>query len=160
MQCELCAAAAAAVPKIVRGCPSPRPSATFLFGVPRGERLAAHNERRQSAKPTRSCGYSPRWGEHCSLPGFARSAGFPRSQPRSPLVVGPLRRNSGSFLWFSLLLPKERTSPFNQGTKSSPYKTHRHTRRSTRRCGFRQCGGSPSAGNPPWGRQSASARRR
>ena len=41
------------------------------FGVPRGERLAAHNERRQFATQTRSCGYSPRWGEHCSLPSFA-----------------------------------------------------------------------------------------
>ena len=41
------------------------------FGVPRGERLAAHNERRQFAAQTRSCGYSPRWGEHCSLPSFA-----------------------------------------------------------------------------------------
>ena len=42
-----------------------------LFGVPRGERLAAHNERRQFAAQTRSCGYSPRRGEHCSLPSFA-----------------------------------------------------------------------------------------
>ena len=43
----------------------------LLFGVLRGERLAAHNERRQFAAQTRSCGYSPRWGEHCSLPSFA-----------------------------------------------------------------------------------------
>ena len=53
-----------------------------LFGVPRGERLAAHNERRQFAAQTRSCGYSPRWGEHCSLPGFA-------ALNRGPLLATP-----------------------------------------------------------------------
>ena len=52
------------------------------FGVPRGERLAAHNERRQFAAQTRSCGYSPRWGEHCSLPGFA-------ALNRGPLLATP-----------------------------------------------------------------------
>ena len=54
----------------------------LLFGVPRGERLAAHNERRQFAAQTRSCGYSPRWGEHCSLPGFA-------ALNRGPLLATP-----------------------------------------------------------------------
>ena len=53
-----------------------------LIGVPRGERLAAHNERRQFAAQTRSCGYSPRWGEHCSLPGFA-------ALNRGPLLATP-----------------------------------------------------------------------
>ena len=53
-----------------------------IFGVPRGERLAAHNERRQFAAQTRSCGYSPRWGEHCSLPGFA-------ALNRGPLLATP-----------------------------------------------------------------------
>ena len=53
-----------------------------LFGVPRGERLAAHNERRQFAAQTRSCGYSPRWGEYCSLPGFA-------ALNRGPLLATP-----------------------------------------------------------------------
>ena len=57
-------------------------SLTLLFGVPRGERLAAHNERRQFAAQTRSCGYSPRWGEHCSLPGFA-------ALNRGPLLATP-----------------------------------------------------------------------
>ena len=52
------------------------------FGVPRGERLAAHNERRQFAAQTRSCGYSPRWGEHCSLPSFA-------ALNRGPLLATP-----------------------------------------------------------------------
>ena len=55
--------------------------------VPRGKnspvRLAAHNECRQSAKPIRSCGDSPRRGEPCSLPGFAGSTVVPRSQPRN-----------------------------------------------------------------------------
>ena len=34
-------------------------------------RLAAHNERRQFATQTRSCGCLPRRGKHCSLPDFA-----------------------------------------------------------------------------------------
>ena len=34
-------------------------------------RLAAHNERRQFASQTRSCGCLPRRGKHCSLPSFA-----------------------------------------------------------------------------------------
>ena len=34
-------------------------------------RLAAHNERRQFAAQTRSCGCLPRRGKHCSLPSFA-----------------------------------------------------------------------------------------
>ena len=56
-----------------------------LFGVPRGERLAAHNERRQFAAQTRSCGYSPRWGEHCSLPSFASlNCGPLLATPQSP----------------------------------------------------------------------------
>ena len=43
------------------------------FGVKRrrGQRLAAHNERRQFASQTRSCGCLPRRGKHCSLPSFA-----------------------------------------------------------------------------------------
>ena len=52
------------------------------FGVLRGERLAAHNERRQFAAQTRSCGYSPRWGEHCLLPSFA-------SLNRGPMLATP-----------------------------------------------------------------------
>ena len=56
-----------------------------LFGVLRGERLAAHNERRQFAAQTRSCGYSPRWGEHCSLPSFATlNCGPLLATPQSP----------------------------------------------------------------------------
>ena len=50
----------------------------FLIGVlrgvqplSRGSRLAAHNERRQFATQTRSCGCLPRRGKHCSLPSFA-----------------------------------------------------------------------------------------
>ena len=58
------------------------PSNDHPFGVLRGERLAAHNKRRQFASQTRSCGYSPRWGEHCSLPGFA-------SLNRGPLLATP-----------------------------------------------------------------------
>ena len=34
-------------------------------------RLAAHNERRQFAAQTRSCGCLPHRGKHCSLPSFA-----------------------------------------------------------------------------------------
>ena len=34
-------------------------------------RLAAHNERRQFAAQTHSCGCLPRRGKHCSLPSFA-----------------------------------------------------------------------------------------
>ena len=60
-----------------------------LFGVPRGEHLAAHNERRQFAAQTRSCGYSPRWGEHCSLPGFA-------ALNRGPLLATPQSPKPGS----------------------------------------------------------------
>ncbi len=60
-------------------------SLTLLFGVPRGERLAAHNERRQFAAQTRSCGYSPRRGEHCSLPSFAAlNCGPLLATPQSP----------------------------------------------------------------------------
>ena len=59
------------------------------FGVPRGERLAAHNERRQFAAQTRSCGYSPRWGEHCSLPSFA-------ALNRGPLLATPQSPGPGS----------------------------------------------------------------
>ena len=56
-----------------------------LFGVLRGERLAAHNERRQFASQTRSCGYSPRGGEHCSLPSFASlNCGPLLATPQSP----------------------------------------------------------------------------
>ena len=76
-----------------------------LFGVPRGERLAAHNERRQFAAQTRSCGYSPRWGEHCSLPSFASLNCGPCSQPRNPLgrasrAIGSSGHFFGSF-WVS-----------------------------------------------------------
>ena len=59
------------------------------FGVPRGERLAAHNERRQFTAQTRSCGYSPRWGEHCSLPSFA-------ALNRGPLLATPQSPGPGS----------------------------------------------------------------
>ena len=50
--------------------------------------MAAHNERRQFAAQTRSCGYSPRWGEHCSLPSFA-------SLNRGPLLATPQPRLRG-----------------------------------------------------------------
>ncbi len=57
-------------------------------GVPdaprRGQRLAAHNERRQFATQTRSCGCLPRRGKHCSHPGFAPLNRGPCSQPRNP----------------------------------------------------------------------------
>ena len=58
------------------------------FGVLRGERLATHNERRQFATQTRSCGYSPRWGEHCSLPSFA-------ALNRGPLLATPQSPKAG-----------------------------------------------------------------
>ena len=65
--------------------------------VPRGKnspvRLAAHNECRQSAKPTRSCGDSPRRGEPCSLPGFAGSTVVPRSQPRNIIFRARLAKS-------------------------------------------------------------------
>ena len=64
-------------------------SLTHPFGVPRGERLTAHNERHQFAAQTRSCGYSPRWGEHCSLPGFA-------ALNRGPLLATPQSPGPGS----------------------------------------------------------------
>ena len=56
------------------------------FGVKRrrGQRLAAHNERRQFASQTRSCGCLPRRGKHCSHPGFAPLNRGPCSQPRNP----------------------------------------------------------------------------
>ena len=46
---------------------------TALLFPPAGVRgrLAAHNERRQFASQTRSCGCLPRRGKHCSLPSFA-----------------------------------------------------------------------------------------
>ena len=50
----------------------------------RGQRLAAHNERRQFASQTRSCGCLPRRGKHCSHPGFAPLNRGPCSQPRNP----------------------------------------------------------------------------
>ena len=57
-------------------------------GVPdaprRGQRLAAHNERRQFATQTRSCGCLPHRGKHCSHPGFAPLNRGPCSQPRNP----------------------------------------------------------------------------
>ena len=60
-------------------------AADHNFGVLRGERLAAHNERRQFASQTRSCGYSPRGGEHCSLPSFASlNCGPLLATPQSP----------------------------------------------------------------------------
>ena len=65
------------------------PSSDHIIGVLRGERLAAHNERRQFAAQTRSCGYSPRWGEHCSLPGFA-------ALNRGPLLATPQSPGPGS----------------------------------------------------------------
>ena len=68
-----------------------------LIGVLRGERLAAHNERRQFAAQTRSCGYSPHWGEHCSLPGFAALNRGPLLATPQPLSRGSLPRNSETF---------------------------------------------------------------
>ena len=71
----------------------------YLFGVLRGERLAAHNERRQFAAQTRSCGYSPRWGEHCSLPSFAAlNRGPLLATPQSPRPGLPRPGSSGTFL--------------------------------------------------------------
>ena len=49
---------------------SSRKQQSFIFAGVRG-RLAAHNERRQFAAQTRSCGCLPRRGKHCSLPSFA-----------------------------------------------------------------------------------------
>jgi|GEM_PF-2228374 len=49
---------------------SSRKQQSFTFAGVRG-RLAAHNERRQFAAQTRSCGCLPRRGKHCSLPSFA-----------------------------------------------------------------------------------------
>ena len=46
--------------------------------------MAAHNERRQFATQTRSCGCLPRRGKHCSHPGFAPLNRGPCSQPRNP----------------------------------------------------------------------------
>ena len=60
--------------------------------VGRGSRLAAHNERRQFAAQTRSCGCLPRRGKHCSLPQFRSAQLWPRVRNPAP------RRNSGSFL--------------------------------------------------------------
>ena len=69
------------------------------FGVHRGERLAAHNERRQCAAQTRSCGYSPRWGEHCSLPSFAAlNRGPLLATPQSPRPGLPRPGSSETFL--------------------------------------------------------------
>mgnify|MGYP000810347471 CR=1 FL=1 len=51
--------------------PPPRCSDSGWF-VGRGlDRLTAHNERRQFAAQTHSCGCLPRRGKHCSLPSFA-----------------------------------------------------------------------------------------
>ena len=47
--------------------------------------VGAHNERRQFASQTRSCGCLPRGGKHCSLPGFA-------SLNRGPTLATPQRR--------------------------------------------------------------------
>ena len=79
-------------------------------------RLAAHNERRQPAKLARSCGCLPRRGKHCSLPQFRSAQLWPRVRNPAP------RRNSGSFLWFFLLLPKERTT--SRGTAVTPSADH------------------------------------
>ena len=49
---------------------SSRKQQSFTPAGVRG-RLAAHNERRQFATQTRSCGCLPRRGKHCSLPSFA-----------------------------------------------------------------------------------------
>ena len=65
-------------------------------------RLAAHNERRQPAKLARSCGCLPRRGKHCSPPQFRFAQLWPLTHNPAP------RRNSGNFLWFFLLLAKER----------------------------------------------------
>ena len=55
------------------------------FGVLRGEQLGGQNDGRQFAAQTRSCGYSPRWGEHCSLPSFATlNCGPLLATPQSP----------------------------------------------------------------------------
>ena len=59
---------------------APRPRTA---GQKQSCRLAVHNEHRQSAKPTRSCGYSSYYDEYCSLPVFASSTVAPRSQPHS-----------------------------------------------------------------------------
>ena len=58
---------------------------TLLFGVPRGRALGGQNDGRQFAPQTRSCGYSPRGGEHCSLPSFATlNCGPLLATPQSP----------------------------------------------------------------------------
>ena len=51
----------------------------------RGSALGGQNDGRQFAAQTRSCGYSPRWGEHCSLPSFATlNCGPLLATPQSP----------------------------------------------------------------------------
>ena len=93
-----------------------RPLRTAVSGTGGSGRLAARNERRQPAKLARSCGCLPRRGKHCSLPQFRSAQLWPRVRNPAP------RRNSGSFLWFFLLLPKERTT--SRGTAVTPSADH------------------------------------
>ena len=89
-----------------------------LFGVLRGERLAAHNERRQFAAQTRSCGYSPRWGEHCSLPSFAAlNCGPLLATPQSPKpgFAASEQRDFFRFLFWSQKRKVSRKKPTIKG---------------------------------------------
>ena len=46
--------------------------------------MAAHNERRQFASQTRSCGCLPRRGKHCHTPVSLRSTVAPVRNPATP----------------------------------------------------------------------------
>ena len=62
----------------------------------RGQRLAAHNERRQFASRTRSCGCLPRRGKHCSLPGFASLNRGPALATPQPFPANPLKNGDAA----------------------------------------------------------------
>ena len=64
--------------------PAPLKGEPFSPAGVRG-RLAAHNERRQFATQTRSCGCLPHRGKHCSLPSFAAlNCGPALATPQNP----------------------------------------------------------------------------
>ena len=62
----------------------------------RGQRLAAHNERRQFASRTRSCGCLPRRGKHCSLPSFASLNRGPALATPQPFPANPLKNGDAA----------------------------------------------------------------
>ncbi|MDD7639761.1 MAG: hypothetical protein PUJ48_06120, partial [Subdoligranulum variabile] len=80
---------------------------------------AAHNERRQFAAQTRSCGYSPRWGEHCSLPSFAAlNCGPLLATPQSPRpgFAASEQRDFFRFLFWSQKRKVSRKNPTKKGS--------------------------------------------